>query len=166
MNFGRFQQYLVAVVRNLLINQPRLVRGISGTSAHAHRASLVRADRLTLLRAVWIFLNFNPDEIWCLQTLCLFFSFWVTIGYNYTHQDQNTTGQAPYYPPPAQAYPLQMSVSNPASAPPTCPPVGYPQAALQPQAQPQTIIYNQALSGPPQQQQQDEVVAVGCLEGW
>ena len=69
VNFGRLQQYLVAVVRNLLINQPRLVRGISGTSAYAHRASLVRADRLTLLRAAWIFPSFNSDEIWCLQIM-------------------------------------------------------------------------------------------------
>ena len=107
------------------------------------------------------------------MTLCSIFSFWVWKGYNYPYQDQNTKGQAPYYPPPAQAYPQPagppMYVSTPASAPPTYyPPVGYPQAAPQPQAQPQTIIYNQAPSGPPQQQQQqqEEVVAVGCLEGW
>ena len=45
-HLGRLRQYLVAAVRN----QPCLVRGASGASALARRASLVRADRLIFLR--------------------------------------------------------------------------------------------------------------------
>ena len=38
---------------NLITNRPRLVRGASGASALARRASLVRAVRLILLRVDW-----------------------------------------------------------------------------------------------------------------